>query len=355
VVRSLAQLLVPVCVVGASIAMPVGFAHAQDHRMPWPLVIAHRGASGHLPEHTLEGYALAAELGADFIECDLVATKDGHLIARHEPNIVNSTDVADRPEFAARRRTMEVDGRPEEGFFTSDFTLAEIRSLRARQTVAERPQGFNGRFGIPSFEDVVALAQRKSLELGRVIGVYPEIKHPGHHRQLGLRLEARMVDSLERVGWSRRDAPVIIQSFEPASLKALRGMTRARLVQLLGAQGDIASEAGLREVAGYADGIGPSKGVVLRAGPELIERAHRLRLQVHVYTFRNEARSLAPEHAGNPVHEYLQFFALGADGVFSDFPETAVAARALHRLQTDPAAAACLTSRSRADCDGTRR
>ncbi len=347
--RWLAALLVLAGLFGA------GLSHAQptaaSQAVP-PLIIAHRGASGYLPEHTLEAYALAIDLGADYIECDLVATRDGHLIARHEPNLVDTTDVASRPEFAARRRTLEIDGKSEQGFFAVDFTLAEIRTLRARQTLPERPQQFNARFAVPTFEEVIALAQRRSRELGRVIGVYPETKHAEWHRQRGLRLEPRILDSLERSGWNRADAPVILQSFEAASLKALEGMTTVRRVQLLGGIDAPTSDAALQAIALYADGIGPSKAVVLRAGPSLFERAHRLGLKVHVYTFRNEARFISPEHAGQPLAEVLQFFGWGADGVFTDFPDTAVAARALHRLRTEALEAGCPAGQK---CSPSRR
>lgn len=338
--------------IGASHAQPAVVPPAAATTLKQPLVIAHRGASGYLPEHTLEAYALAIDLGADYIECDLVATQDGHLVVRHEPNLVDTTDVASRPEFAARRRTREIDGKPEQGFFTVDFTLAEIRTLRARQTLPERPQQFNDRFAVPTFDEVIALAQRRSRELGRAIGVYPETKHPDWHRQLGLRLEPRLVDSLERAGWNRADAPVILQSFEAASLQALRGMTPVRRVQLLGGASAPTSDDALREIARYANGIGPSKAVVLRAGPSLFERAHRLGLQVHVYTFRNEPRFLAAEHAGRPVAEILQFFGWGADGVFADFPDAAVAARTLHVANRLAGDAACAAG---PDCAAPRR
>src|SRR5262245_37707563 len=200
-----------------------------------PLVIGHRGAHGYLPAHTLEGYALAIELGADYIEPDLVATKDGHLIARHEPNLILTTDVASRPEFASRRRIAVVDGFPEEGFFASDFTLAEIKRLRAVQDFAERPQQFNGKFEIPTLDEVIALAKRKSKEKERTIGVYPETKHPTYHKALGLALEQRLVGALERAGWNHRRAPVFIQSFEQSNLKELRKLTSVRLVQLVDA------------------------------------------------------------------------------------------------------------------------
>ncbi len=383
-------------------ALADGGRRAERERFDAPLVIGHRGASGHLPEHTLESYALAIELGADFIEPDLVATKDGHLIARHEPNITNTTDVAQRPEFAARRRTMVVDGATEEGFFASDFTLAEIKTLRAVQPMADRPQQFNGKFDIPTFAEVIELAQRKSREAGRVVGVYPETKHPTYHQRLGLPLEQRLLNVLTRYGWNYREAPVFIQSFEQSNLKALRKLTRVKLVQLIDANdvnpdgsldftapydrpydwtasgkpellartfGFLATDAGLKEVASYADGIGPWKRFIvstvaqpggtgpgeaklkLAAPTDLIARAHWAGLVVHAYTFRNEQKRLPSDYAGKPVNEYLQFYALGIDGVFTDFTDTAVAARVLHRLATDTGYAACLTRDERRHCD----
>ena len=247
-----------------------------------PLVIGHRGTAGHLPEHTLEGYALAIELGADYIEPDLVATQDGHLIARHEPNMVATTNVRDLPQFAGRKRTMVVDGVPEEGFFASDFTLAEIKQLRAVQAAGERDQGFNGRFQIPTLDEVIELAKRKGHEEGRVIGIYPETKHPTYHQNLGLALEDRLLQVLQRHGWNHRSAPVFIQSFEQANLKYLRSRTSVRLVQLVDADdvgpdgtityaapfdrpydwavagragtfGDLLTPAGLAEVRTYAE------------------------------------------------------------------------------------------------------
>ena len=170
---------------------------------PNPLVIGHRGASGYLPEHTLPSYALAIKLGADYIEPDLVSTKDGHLIARHEPNIGATTDVSTRPEFASRKTTKMVDGFPVTDWFASDFTLAEIRTLRAVQTFPERPQRFNGRYRIPTLEQVIALAKRYSRRYGRQIGIYPETKHPTFHKGLGLALERPLVRILDRAGWDR--------------------------------------------------------------------------------------------------------------------------------------------------------
>ena len=263
---------------------------------PRPLVIGHRGTHGYLPAHTLEGYSLAIELGADFIEPDLVATKDGHLIARHEPNMIATTDVASRPEFASRKRTAVVDGVAEVGFFASDFTLAEIKRLRVVQDFADRPQQFNGKFEIPTLEEVIALAKRKAEDKGRPIGIYPETKHPTYHKSIGLPLEKRLVAALAAAGWNRREAPVFIQSFEQSNLKELRKMTRVRLVQLIDANdvkadgsldftapfdrpydwtasgdprllartfGFFATDEGLREIKTYADGIGPWKRYIV--------------------------------------------------------------------------------------------
>ena len=349
-----------------------------------PLVIGHRGTAGYLPEHTLEGYALAIELGADYVEPDLVATKDGHLIARHEPNIVNTTDVADHPEFASRRRIAVVDGAPEEGFFASDFTLAEIKTLRAKQAFAERPHQFDGQFAIPTLQEIIALVKRKTLEKGRVIGIYPETKHPTYHQALGLPLEGRLLKVLTQAGWNHRFAPVFIQSFEQGNLKALSKLTTVRLIQLIDADdvnpdgslafnapfdrpydwtasgkpellartfGYLTTDAGLKEVASYAYGIGPWKRYIVStvadaqgSGPgeaklklaeptDLIDRAHAAGLKVHTWTFRNEQRRLAGDYAGNPINEYLQFYKLGIDGVFSDFTDTAVVAREMLKLE----------------------
>jgi glycerophosphoryl diester phosphodiesterase len=370
-----------------------------------PLVIGHRGASGYLPDHTLESYALAIELGADYVEPDLVATRDGVLIARHEPNLIATTDVAQRQEFASRRRTAVVDGVSEVGFFASDFTLAEIKTLRAVQPLAERDPRFNGRFEVPTFSEVLELVRRKSLETGRRIGVYPETKHPTYHRDLGLPLEDRVLAELSRAGMNHRDAPVFIQSFEVSNLQYLRTRTRVRLVQLIdgdsvandgsvtlappfdrpydfAARGDprtfkdLLTPAGLREIASYADGIGPWKpylissrcadanndgacddingdGLVNEADrtmlppTSVVADAHAAGLVVHPFTFRNEPRRLASDFRGNPVAEYLLFYEAGVDGLFTDFTDTARSARFMFLLQRDPELAACLTGEAR--------
>ena len=183
-----------------------------------PLVIGHRGASGYLPEHTLESYRRAIELGADFIEPDLVATKDGVLVARHEPNITGTTDVSTRPEFADRKTKKVVDGVEEEGWFASDFTLAEIKTLRAIQPMAERDQSFNGKYQIPTLQEVLDLAKSEGAKANRTVGVYPETKHPTYHVNLGLKLVDRLLAVLAQYGYTSKNSPVIVQSFEVSNL-----------------------------------------------------------------------------------------------------------------------------------------
>ncbi|MBD9667835.1 glycerophosphoryl diester phosphodiesterase [Variovorax paradoxus] len=372
-----------------------------------PLVIGHRGgANGYLPEHTLEAYALGISLGADYIEPDLVATKDGHLIARHEPNLIDTTNVKDLPQFANRRRTVMLDGVATDGFFASDFTLAEIKQLRAVQSFAERDQSFNGKFQIPTLAEVIDLAKRKSREEGRRIGIYPETKHPTYHQSIGLPLEDRLLNVLSAAGWNQRNAPVFIQSFETANLRYLRSKTSVRLIQLVDANdvkpdgtldlskpydkpydwvvsnrdglfSDLLTPRGLQEVKGYADGIGPWKpylissacksvqagacadvtgdGViderdrVLLPPTNVIANAHRLGLLVHPYTFRSEQKRLTGSFGGNAVNEYLAFYEAGVDGLFSDFADTAVAARAMFLLKHDPDYAACLVNSRRCE------
>ena len=297
-------------------------------RFPHPLVIGHRGgATGYLPDHTLENYSLGIDLGADFVEPDLVATKDGHLIARHEPNLIATTNVKDLPQFAGRRRKVVVDGVEEEGFFACDFTLAEVRTLRAIQPIADRDQGFNGRFAVPTFDEIIAFVKRKAKEKGRPIGIYPETKHSSWHQSIGLPLEDRLLAALDHAGWNRREAPVFIQSFESENLKSLRTRTRVKLIRLTdNKSATLLTPAGLDEVRTFADGIGPFKRQV---DANLVAEAHHRGLLVHPYTFRNEARFVAPAYGGDPVKEYLAFYEMGVDGVFSDFADTAVAARAM--------------------------
>jgi glycerophosphoryl diester phosphodiesterase len=302
-----------------------------------PTIIAHRGASGYLPEHTLAAYQLAIEQGADFIEPDLVSTNDGVLVARHEVAITDTTDVARRPEFAARRTTKVVDGITQSGWFADDFTLAEIKTLRAIQRLETRPRQFDGQFEIPTLEDVITLAKNLSQRTGRQIGVYPETKHPTFHAGRGLPLEPRLLEILTKADWNRRDAPVIVQSFEATSLRAIRKLSQVRLVQLV-EDGNAArlTQAGLADIASYADGVGPNKRLVVDAQGKpaagVVDRAHAAGLFVHVWTMRSEPQFLASLYKGNPIDEYLQFFCLGVDGLFSDFPDTAHTARALFRV-----------------------
>lgn len=325
--------------VGLTAAAPQ-VARTPDTGPKRPIIIGHRGASGHRPEHTLESYTLAIEQGADYIEPDVVATKDGVLIARHENEIGSTTDVADK--FPARRRTVSVDGEPITGWFTEDFTIAEIRTLRAKERLASRSQAYNGQFAIPTFEQVVALAKAKSAELGRPIGVYPETKHPTHFARLGLSLEERLVAVLKAQRWDAADAPVFIQSFEVNNLKRLRQMTKVRLVQLLSPDGRPADDSprsyaemvtpeGLKDIASYAAGIGANQRLIVPADKSgtlgtptsLVRDAHAAGLLVHVWTLRNEPTFLAFGYGGDPIREHVQFTELGVDGIFTDFPDTA--------------------------------
>jgi glycerophosphoryl diester phosphodiesterase len=294
-----------------------------------PLIIAHRGASGYRPEHTLEAYRLAIHMGADFIEPDLVPTKDGILIARHENEIGGTTDVADR--FPDRKRTKQVDGRPITGWFTEDFTLAEVRTLRARERLPFRSHAYDGRFQIPTFDEVIELAQAEGKRTGRTVGVYPETKHPTYFRAAGLPIEEKLLASLEAHAWNTRDAPVFIQSFETGNLRELRRKTSVRLIQLVG-DAQMLEDAGLREISTYATGIGPEKQLLIPANPDgtlgkptdVVSRAHALGLLVHVWTIRKEKEFLPAAYDGHVEMEFDQFRRLGVDGVFTDFPDLAV-------------------------------
>ncbi len=294
-----------------------------------PLIIGHRGASGHRPEHTIESYRLAAEMGADFIEPDLVSTKDGVLIARHENEIGGTTDAADR--FPDRKTTKIIDGKPVIGWFSVDFTLAEIRTLRARERLAFRSHAYDGQFQIPTFDEVIVLAQEFGKRLGRPVGIYPETKRPTYFRGIGLPLEERLLASLDAHGWNTRDAPVFIQSFESGNLRDLRTKTRIRLIQL-GATAAIFDDAGLKAIASYADGIGAEKSLVMPVGADaatdLVTRAHAAGLLVHVWTLRADQEFLPAAYAGKPEAEFERFRDLGVDGIFTDFPEIGVRALA---------------------------
>ena len=295
------------------------------------LVIAHRGASGERPEHTIESYRLAIEEGADYIEPDLVMTSDGVLIARHENEIGGTTDVAQHPEFAARRRTQIIDGETMTGWFTEDFTVAEIKTLRARERLPQlRPQNceFDGRFTVPTFDEIMRLATDANRRRGGAkIGVYPETKHPAHFAGIGLPLEQPVLAALQRHGYAAYGSPVFIQSFDPRNLRQLRGMTRLPLLQLLEHElGD------LGEIAKYADGIGIAKTL---ASAEGVRAAHAVNLKVHVWTFRAENEFLpddlkaggSPAAHGDLDAEIRRYLSRGIDGFFVDFPAVGVRAR----------------------------
>jgi glycerophosphoryl diester phosphodiesterase len=323
-----------------------------------PLVIAHRGAPGHRPEHTLAGYELAARMGADYLEPDLVSTADGVLVARHEPMIGGTTDVAAHPEFADRRTVRTIDGFTVEDWFADDFTLAELRTLRAVERLPLLRQGntvYDGLFPVPTFDEILDLRARLSVELGREIGVYPETKSPTYFAGRGLACEPALVAALRAHGLDRADSPVFVQSFETANLRALHEEIPVQLVQLLDDVGapadlvaagdprtfaDLVRPAELAGIAEYAAAIGPAKELVIPPDGEpttLVADAHAAGLLVHAYTFRNEnsflpsgmRRTDREADHGDVLAEYRAFHAAGVDGVFSDYPDTAVAAFSL--------------------------
>ena len=336
--------------------------------MPLPppapaIIIAHRGASAERPEHTLAAYERAIEQGADFIEPDLVSTKDHQLVARHENEISGTTDVASRPEFADRKATKTIDGEAVTGWFTEDFTLAELRTLKARERLPQlRPANadFDGQFAIPTLDEIIALAKAATARTGRPIGIYPETKHPSYFRGIGLPLEPVLLAALARAGWTTAAAPVFIQSFEVDNLKALKALTGVRLIQLMAASGRsadgydyaaLSSPDGLKQVAAYAAGIGPERAMIIPrdaagrmgAATSLVADAHAVGLAVHPWTFRPENYFLPfelkagddPRGRGDVEAEIRAYLATGVDGIFSD--STAAAVRALAPVQANPA------------------
>lgn len=337
-----------------------------------PLIIGHRGAPGYLPDHTLAGYERAARMGADFIEPDLVSTKDGVLISRHEPNLKDTTDVSEHPEFANLKRIEQLDGKDEEGWFASDFTLAQIKTLRAIQPRKDRDSQYNKQFEIPTFEEILLLRTRLSQELGREIGVYPETKHPSWHAQKNLALEKKLIALLKKYNLNQENSPVYIQSFELSNLKELKTLSPVKRIYLIDGDevlpnGDITSQkpydfvlngdsrrydqmlsdASLKEIAQTVHGIGPWKSYIAsyktdthqvktRINPnDLITRAHKVGLSVHPFTFRNEIKHLTQTDGDDPYNEYALFFSLGVDGLFSDHSDTAIAARQKFGEQLD--------------------
>ena len=308
------------------------------------IVIAHRGASGERPEHTLESYRLAIEEGADYIEPDLVMTRDGVLVARHENEVSATTDVAQHLEFAARRRTQVIDGEPMTGWFTEDFSLSEIKSLRARERLPDlRPQNlkFDGRYSVPTFDEIMQLVVGANRQSGanRPIGVYPETKHPAHFAAIGLPLESAVLDALRRYGYAGPGAPVFIQSFDSHRLKQLRAMTSLPLVQLLEHEpGD------LQEIAKHADAIGIAKSL---ATAERIRAAHDANLLVHAWITScrerlssrqiSSAAPLAPRRGtADLAAELTRYMSRGIDGFFVDFPALGVRAREAYISAAQP-------------------
>ena len=307
--------------------------------MPRPLVIAHRGASGHRPEHTIEGYALAIRMGADYIEPDLVMTKDGILVARHENEIGGTTDVA--AKFPGRRTTKVVDGDSITGWFVEDFTFAELRTLRAKERLAARSHEFDGKFPVPSFAEVLVLADTAGKRRGRVVGVYPELKHPTYFHSIGLPLSETLLTTLKEFGLNTRNSPVFIQCFEVGALRDIHTKSSVRLIQLLSGSeapydrklaGDnrtgamLTKPEGLREIAQYAFGLGLNTRMVVGADSAakpttVITDAHAAGLAVHVWTLRKEPAFLPKRYDGDPLAEVREFERLGVDGIFSDFPD----------------------------------
>jgi glycerophosphoryl diester phosphodiesterase len=339
---------------------------------PAPIVIGHRGASGYVPEHTLTSYFIAIQQGADYAEPDLVMTKDGVLVARHENEIGGTTDVADHPKLARRRAVKRIDGVEHEGWFTEDFTLAELKTLRARERIPQvRPANtrFDRQFEIPTFDEVLGLirsldvqraaaARRLRAPRPRRIGVYPETKHPTYFDRLGLSMDRPLLQTLARHGYEGRRAPVFIQSFEVGNLKRLRRKTRLPMVQLIEAMGapfdlvaagdsrtyaDLITPHGLGEIAAYADAIGPSKTLIiprnahgaLGSPTPLVADAHAAGLDVHPWTFRAENHFLPPvghsdadpTHLGDLSAELGAYLATGIDGFFTDHPDLGVRIR----------------------------
>ncbi|KAB1150672.1 glycerophosphodiester phosphodiesterase [Streptomyces luteolifulvus] len=345
---------------GAAGAKPAGRGLRS---LPVPTIIGHRGASGYRPEHTFGSYELALDLGADIVEAgDLVPTKDGHIVCRHEPEIGGTTDVANHPEFADRKTTKVLDGVSVTGWFTEDFTLAELKTLRAVERIpANRPHNtlYNGRWEIPTFAEVLKWQDEQTRKRGKQVWIYPETKHPTYFRKLGLGLEERVAKLLHRHGKDKRNSPVILQSFEPSSIQRLNKLVDNPLVVLLSGAttrpwdfveagdprtvADLITPKGLREIAGYAQGIGPTLDLIipkdangnLTTPTTLVADAHKRGLVLHPYTMRNEnpflpanfRKGTDADAYGDVFGAYRTYFATGIDGVFTDNPDTGLLAR----------------------------
>ena len=354
-----------------------------------PVVYGHRGAAGYLPDHTLAGYIKGIDLGADYVEPDLVMTKDGILVCRHEPNIGGTTNVANHPEFASRKTTKNVDGADVTDWFVSDFTLEELKTLRARQPIpSERSTAYDDLYEVPTFEEMIQTVQAENKRLGKNVGIIPEIKHSTFHAGIfgANKIEDATLSVLNKYGYNKKESPVVIQSFEVSNLQYLRSKTPVRLVQLIDGWDvdkngnmevaetslrpydwtvagktdkdyrDMVTPAGLAEIKKYADIVGPwkpylisSKQVdangdglpddlnsdgkiderdrVLLPASDVVKNAHAIGLQVVPFTFRNEPRRLASDYKGDPKAENKRFYELGVDGVFADYPDHATAAR----------------------------
>ncbi len=337
-----------------------------------PIVIAHRGAQFLYPEHTMEGYKKAIELGADFIEPDLVMTKDGILVARHEPFISETTNVSALPEYADRKTTKMLDGVAVTDWFVSDFTFSELKTLRARQSWEERTHEYDDLFEIPTFEEIIAFAKAHKTTSGNSVGIYPELKHPSFHKSLGLAMEDVFLNQITMAGYVSKTSPIFVQCFEVSTLQYIATHSEVRLIQLIGAagissNGDLrftkedgsydpegqpydfilnknartysyfTTEEGMKFVSAYADGIGPWKPFVISysktdegevevlAPTDFVAMAHKYKLEVHPYTFRKEDTLWNNNKSG--ATEYQLFFEAGVDGVFSDYTKDAVAAR----------------------------
>lgn len=329
---------------GAQMTAATSDRHEQGKVWPFPtldgrapVIIAHRGASGYLPEHTLEAYALAIELGADFIEPDLVMTRDGHFVVRHDRYLSTTTNIAEHPEFGNRRRN---DGKRED-WFVEDFTLAEIKTLRARQAYPGRSRAFDDMLEIPTLQEVIDLAKTESARRGREVGIYPELKHPAHFAEIGLDPAASLVETLKRNGYEDRTAAVYIQSFEAGVLRRLNRMTNLPLVMLVFSkdQTDETADAGtpsvaLEQAAEFADAVGPDKDLLVGMDGRdtgFLGRAHQLGLAVHPWTVRDD--NIAAYVTSAPA-EYRRLFEMGVDGLFTDFSDTAVSVRAVLAAQS---------------------